>query len=131
MANPFYARKRALKKSRAAEKSGHRAENLAAIFLQLKGYRILARRYKTPVGEIDLIIKRGRAIAFVEVKGRRDRTAAAESIHAQNQSRVVRAAQWWLSKHGQYIEHAVRFDVCLIAWYRWPHHITHAFTASA
>jgi putative endonuclease len=116
---------------RAAERSGHRAELLAGLYLQLKGYRILARRYKTPVGEIDLIIKRGHTIAFVEVKGRRDRSSAAESIHGQNQARVVRAAQWWLSKHGQYIEHAVRFDVCLIAWYRGVHHIAHAFTASA
>ncbi len=113
----------------AAERSGHRAEWLASLYLQLKGYRILARRFKTPVGEIDLIAKRGRTIAFVEVKGRRTRDTAAESIHAQNQARVVRAAQWWLSKHGQYIEHEVRFDVCLIAWYRWPHHIAHAFTA--
>lgn len=116
---------------RAAERSGHRAETLAAIFLQLKGYRILARRYKTPVGELDLVAKRGRTIAFIEVKGRKDRSSAAESIHGQNQARVVRAAQWWLQRHGQYIEHEVRFDVCLIAWYRLPHHIAHAFTAAA
>ena len=115
----------------AAERSGRRAETLAAIFLQLKGYRILARRFKTPVGEIDLIAKRGRTIAFIEVKGRKHRDAAAESIHGQNQARVVRAAQWWLSKHGQYIEHEVRFDVCLIAWYRGIHHIAHAFSAAA
>lgn len=115
----------------AAEKSGHRAETLAAIYLQLKGYRILARRFKTPVGELDLVAKRGRSIVFVEVKGRRDRTTAAQSIHAQNQARVVRAAQWWLQRHGQYIEHEVRFDVCLIAWYRWPHHMKHAFSAAA
>lgn len=116
---------------RAAEKSGHRAEQWAAIWLQLKGYRILARRFKTPVGEIDLIAKRGSTLAFVEVKGRRDRTGAAEAVHGKNQARVVRAAQWWLARHGQYIEHEVRFDVCLIAWYRLPHHIAHAFTATA
>lgn len=115
----------------AAEKSGHRAETLAALYLQLKGYRILTRRFKTPVGELDLVAKRGGTVVFVEVKGRRTRDSAAESIHGQNQARVVRAAQWWLQRHGQYIEHEVRFDVCLIAWYRWPHHITHAFSAAA
>lgn len=115
----------------AAERSGHRAESRAALWLQLKGYRILARRFKTPVGEIDLIVKRGRTIAFVEVKGRAQRGSAAEAVHDKNQARVVRAAQWWLARHGQYIEHDVRFDVCLIAWYRLPHHIAHAFTAHA
>jgi putative endonuclease len=114
-----------------AERSGRRAETRAALWLQLKGYRILARRFKTPVGEIDLIAKRGRIIAFIEVKGRAGRDAAAEAVHGKNQARVVRAAQWWLARHGQYIEHEVRFDVCLIAWYRWPHHIAHAFTAHA
>lgn len=116
---------------RTAEKSGHRAESLAALWLRLKGYRILARRFKTPVGEIDLIARRGRAIAFVEVKARKERSTAAEAVHGRNQARVVRAAQWWLSRHGQYIEHEVRFDVCLIAWYRLPHHIAHAFSATA
>ena len=125
---PFHARKGAPKKLRA-ERSGHRAEALAALWLRFKGYRILATRYKTPVGEIDLIAKRRNTIAFIEVKGRRTRDGAAQSIHGRNQSRVVRAAQWWLQRHGQYIEHEVRFDACLIAWYRWPHHIPHAFTA--
>ena len=115
----------------AAERSGHRAESRAALWLQLKGYRILARRFKTPVGEIDLIVKRRNTIAFVEVKGRTGHDAAAEAVHGKNQARVVRAAQWWLARHGQYIEHEVRFDVCLIALYRWPHHIAHAFTAHA
>ena len=113
-----------------AENAGRRAESFASVFLWLKGYRILARRFKTPVGEIDLIVKRGRTIGFVEVKGRKDHHRAAESVHATNQARVVRAAQWWLQRHGQYIEHEVRFDVCLIAWYRWPHHIPHAFSAT-
>lgn len=125
------SRRTAPTKKLRAERSGHRAETLAALYLQLKGYRILARRFKTPVGEIDLIVKRGKCIAFVEVKGRANRSTAAASIHGQNQARVVRAAQWWLQRHGQYIEHEVRFDVCLIAWYRWPHHIAHAFSAVA
>jgi putative endonuclease len=108
---------------------GHRAETLAALWLRAKGYRILACRYKTPVGEIDLIAKRGRTLVFIEVKGRAARSDAAEAIHPRNQQRVVRAAQWWLQQHSAYTECTIRFDALLIAWYRWPHHIPHAFTA--
>jgi putative endonuclease len=82
------------------------------------------------VGEIDLIARRGKSIAFIEVKGRAGRTQAAEAVHAKNQSRVVRAAQWWLQQHPQFGAAEVRFDVCLIAWYRCPHHIPNAFSAS-
>lgn len=112
------------------ERAGHRAEMLAAWWLQAKGYRVLARRYKTPVGEIDLVVKRGGQLAFVEVKLRRHGRDAAEAVHIHNQQRVVRAAQWWLQHHPEYASSAVRFDVCLLAWYRWPNHIPHAFSAS-
>lgn len=109
---------------------GHRAEQLAQAYLLLKGYRPIARRYKTPVGEIDLICRRGRTVIFVEVKGRTRHADAAHAIHAENQSRVVRAAQWWLAKHPAYADFQLRFDACLMAWYRWPHHIPNAFAAS-
>ena len=108
---------------------GHRAETLAALWLRAKGYRILATRYKTKVGEIDLIARRGRTVIFVEVKGRSEREAAAQAIHTHNQQRVVRAAQWWLQQHPMPANGTIRFDAVLVAWYRWPHHIPHAFTA--
>jgi putative endonuclease len=57
-------------KRQSAERGGRRAESLAAWWLRLKGWRILARRVRTPVGEIDLVARRGRTIAFVEVKAR-------------------------------------------------------------
>ena len=65
---------------RLAERRGRRAETLAAWYLRLKGYRILARRYRTPVGEIDLIVRRGRLVAFVEVKRRPTEAEAAEAV---------------------------------------------------
>jgi putative endonuclease len=109
---------------------GTAAERTAALWLQCFGHRLLARRYKTPVGEIDLIARRGRTLLFVEVKGRRRHAHAREAVHAHNQSRVVRAAQWWLAAHPSFADCTIRFDVVTVAWYRWPHHIKAAFTAA-
>ena len=114
----------------ARERHGRRAEQAAAWWLRCKGYRILAMRYKTPVGEIDIVARRGNTVVFIEVKGRKRRHDAANAIHARNQARVVRAAQWWLQRHPLFEQSQVRFDACLVAWYRFPHHIPHAFTAT-
>lgn len=110
---------------------GLAAEWLALLYLLAKAYRPLATRYKTPVGEIDLIVARGRTLIFVEVKARRTHADAAHAVHITNQSRVVRAAQYFLQRHPRYANHQVRFDVCLIAWYRWPQHLANAFSALA
>jgi len=111
-------------------RNGLRAEALAAWLLRLQGYRILAMRYKTPVGEIDLVAKRGSILAFVEVKARTNHAGAADAIHTKNQQRVVRAAQHYLQSHPHLAHLTIRFDALLVAWYRWPHHIRHAFDAS-
>ena len=111
----------------AHHRRGLHAETLAGLYLQLKAYRILARRYKTPGGEIDLVAKRGKTLAFVEVKARKTFAEAAESIHPRNQQRVVRAAQHYLAEHPEFHSHIIRFDAVLIVWYRWPKHIAHAF----
>lgn len=110
---------------------GLRAEYVAAAWLCLKGYRLLGMRYKTPVGEIDLIMRRGRTLAIIEVKARPTHDAAAAAIHAENQSRVVRAAQYFLVGHSGYADFEVRFDAVLIAWYSWPKHVPHAFSLPA
>jgi putative endonuclease len=115
-------------KHRRSHRSGLVAEWLALLYLMLKGYFPLAMRYKTPVGEIDLIMKRGRRLVFVEVKARADADNAAHAVHAKNQSRVVRAAQHYLASHPRYAQCEVRFDVCLIAWYHWPKHLPNAFS---
>lgn len=112
---------------RKSQRAGILAEYLTLALLLAKGYRPLAHRYKTPVGEIDLVVRRGNLLAFVEVKHRRQRDAAAHAVHARNQSRVLRAAQWFLAAHPQLAAYQVRFDVCLVPWYRLPHHIPQAF----
>lgn len=108
---------------------GLRAEWVAAQYLRLRGWRIIAMRFKTPLGEIDLIAKRGHTIAFIEVKARKSYRGAAEAIHSGNQQRVVRAAQWFVSAHKNYADYYLRFDACLVPWYYWPTFIPHAFGA--
>lgn len=93
---------------------GHRAEWIAATLLWLKGYRILARRFKTPVGEIDIVVRRGRVLAFVEVKQRRTRAEAMESIHAKNQERVMRAAEYYMRACPEYAGLSPRFDAIIL-----------------
>jgi putative endonuclease len=103
------------------------AEYAALCYLTLKGYRLVAQRYKTKLGEIDLIMRRGRTLAFVEVKARATHADAAHAIHSKNQQRVMQAAQQFLSQHPSYHDFQVRFDAVLIAWYKRPHHLVHAF----
>jgi putative endonuclease len=108
--------------------SGHRGEALAAWFLRAKFYRILATRYKTPMGEIDLVAERFGTVVFVEVKARRRASGEAEALAAVNQERIGRAAQYWLAKHPQYTEHDFRFDVVFVAPRSLPRHWVNAFT---
>lgn len=108
-------------------RKGLRAETLAAWYLRCKGYRILALRYKTRVGEIDVVARRGRSIVFAEVKWRADRKSALEAIHGDNQARVRRAAELYLQKHPRYTGYETRFDALVFAPRIWPLHIKNAF----
>ena len=114
---------------RAAESRGRRAETLAAWFLRLKGYRILARRFRTPAGEIDLIARRGRTIAFVEVKRRATLAEAAEAVTARSRARIARAAGLWLARNPAAAELTLRFDAVLLAPRCWPCHLAGVFDA--
>lgn len=114
----------------AAYRGGHRAEALAALFLQLKLYRIIARRHKTPVGEIDLIAEHFGATVFVEVKARRTAAQQAETLEAVNTSRITRAADYWLARNPAKANTDMRFDVIFLAPWRWPRHVINAFDAS-
>ncbi len=114
---------------RAAEVRGRAAEARAAWLMRARGYRVLARRYRTRGGEIDLIVRRGRTIAFVEVKHRATLAAAAESVTAAGRSRIVAAASQWLARNHAGDDVEPRFDVVLSAPWRWPRHLTHAFDA--
>ena len=112
---------------RAAERRGKNAELLCLWQLRLKGYRILARRYKTVVGEIDLIARRGDVIAAVEVKARANLDAAGEAIGRRQRQRVARALTHFLVSHPEFAALAARFDVMLVAPRRWPRHLRDAW----
>lgn len=112
---------------RKAYRDGILAETLAALLYRLKGYRIVARRYRSPVGEIDLVATKGNRLAFVEVKHRRTRDAAAFAVTAKQKRRIVRAAQYWLASHPNYAGHDIAFDVVLAVPWSWPRIIENAF----
>ena len=114
----------------AAFRLGLSAESRAAMLLIAKGHRIAARRWKTPVGEIDIVARRRRDLVFVEVKARDTLDAAAESVTARNQQRIVAAAEFWLSSHPDDVERFIRFDVILVAPGKMPRHIVNAFDAT-
>jgi putative endonuclease len=112
---------------RRAQARGRRAEALAALYLRCKGYRILARSFRTPVGEIDIIASRGRTLAMVEVKYRPAREAAAFAITGTQKRRIERAAGAFLAAHPWLSGHHVRFDALLLSPGRWPDHVTDAW----
>lgn len=113
----------------AAYRRGHRGEALAALWLQLNLYRIRERRYKTPLGEIDLIAQRGRSIVFVEVKQRAANAHEELTFAAVDRDRIIRAAQLWQSRHPDTAGSDFRFDVILLAPGRWPRHLINVFSA--
>ena len=110
-----------------AEGSGRRGEAIAALYLGFKGYRIVARRVKTPVGEIDLIVQRGGVTVFVEVKARSFSHQEADALMAVNRRRIVHAAQMWLMRRPELMATDLRFDVIFLAPFAWPRHIVNAF----
>jgi putative endonuclease len=114
-------------KRRAAYRHGHLAEAAALLMLLAKGYRPLARRYKTPLGEIDLIVKRRRTIAFVEVKARPTHGEALESVGPMSESRIVAAADLWLARHPAAAGLGLRYDMVLVTPWRLPKHLPDAF----
>ncbi len=107
---------------RDAERRGRRAEAIAAWYLRAKFYRILARRYRTPLGEIDLIARRGRTVVFVEVKSRPTGEAGLEAVTAKSRQRIARAAALWLAAHPAAAGLDQRFDVIVAAPGRRPRH---------
>ena len=109
---------------------GLSAESRAAAFLIAKGYRIVARRWKSPVGEIDIVARRRRTLIFVEVKARERLDDAAEAVIGRQQRRIIAAAEAWLAAHPDDINCDMRFDVVLVAPKSMPRHIMAAFDAS-
>ena len=112
---------------RRAHGKGHRGEWLAALALMLKGYRILARRFRTRLGEVDLIAKRGDVIAIVEVKARPSLAEAMEAITPTAQRRIEAAGDLWLARQPDHGRLSVRYDLVAVLPRRWPVHVENVF----
>lgn len=106
-----------------AERRGRRAEALAAWYLRCKGWSVLGRRLRTPVGEVDLIARRGKVLTFVEVKARATRQAAESSLDHKRLHRVAAASEFLLPKYQGDAED-VRIDVIYIVPGQLPQHLT-------
>lgn len=111
-----------------AHRLGHTAEWRAVWRLRLAGYSILARRYKTKLGEIDIVARRGGVLAFVEVKARSDIETAAAALGNFQFGRVARAASLFVARHPRYAAHALRFDAILVTGL-WPRHLVDVWQA--
>ena len=110
----------------AAEKRGRGAESLGCWYMRLKGWRILARRARVPGGEVDIVARRGRILAFVEVKARASDAAAGFALDAYRLRRVVVAAER-LAPRFQRAGDDVRIDALLIVPGRWPRHLANVW----
>ena len=108
-------------------RSGHWGERLASLALMLKGYRIVARRYRTPLGEIDLIARRGSLVAMVEVKVRPTLTLAMEAVSHGAERRIEAAGDVWLSQQKDHARLSIRYDLVAVLPRRWPVHVENIF----
>lgn len=115
------------KRRRHAERRGRFAEFLAALYLMTKGYRIVATRYRTPLGEIDLIARKGSVIAFVEVKARTSENSAVDAVSFQSQNRIRAASDLWLARQKGQANLSQRYDIIAVTPWRLPRHFIDAF----
>jgi len=112
-----------------AQFRGQMAENITVFFLRIKIFSILKKNFKTPVGEIDIIAKRGDLLVFVEVKMRNSKQGMAEALDAVNQRRIIRAAKYYLAGNPQMADKNLRFDVIFLSPFAFPVHLKGAFEA--
>jgi len=113
---------------RGAERRGRRSEIFAIALLMLKGYRIVARRMRTPLGEIDLIARSPTGlVCFIEVKARSETLSAAQSLSDRQKARIGRAAMQYLAQRPKLSRKGVRFDIIAVAPGRWPRHYRDAW----
>lgn len=116
-----------LRDHRRHERRGHRGEWLAALALMLKGYRVVARRYRTRLGEIDLIARRGDLVLIVEVKVRPTLVQAMEAVGRLSEARIEAAADLWLARQPDHARLSLRFDMVAVTPRRWPVHVENIF----
>lgn len=119
-----------LDRRRRAEIFGRLSETMCALFLSIKGYRILARDYRARVGEIDIVARKDRTLAFVEVKAR-VRAESADLITRRQQARIMRAAEAFLASRPHLRDLDVRFDAIFVRPWRIPVHIADAWQADS
>ncbi|MCJ8508020.1 YraN family protein [Rhizobium lemnae] len=115
------------KRRRHAERRGRYSEYLAALYLMAKGYRIVSTRYRTPLGEIDLIARKGSVVAFIEVKARKSENLAVEAVGFQSQKRIRAASDLWLAKQRKASVLSLRYDIVAVRPWRLPRHFVDAF----
>jgi putative endonuclease len=106
---------RRLLRGRRAEASGRDAEEVAAGALLREGWSVLARRARTPAGEIDLVAERDGLLAFIEVKARPSLSEAAFALGPRQRARLVAAAECWVAEHPGHGAAGMRFDVVIVA----------------
>lgn len=116
-----------LDRKRRFERKGRRAEWLAALALLLKGYRIVSLRYKTPVGEIDIVARKGDLIALVEVKARRDLISGVDAVSYPAQRRIEAAGALYISRQHDSARLSWRCDIVVVSPWTWPMHLEDAF----
>lgn len=112
---------------RKSEDAGRAAEIAALWFLRLKGWRLLAHRYKSPVGEVDLVMRRGDVTAFIEVKARGSLDGAVHSVSPRQARRISAAARHFQMQNAGSARQSWRFDIVAVSPYHWPRHIENAF----
>lgn len=116
-----------LDRKRRSERKGRRAEWLAALALMLKGYRIVSLRYRTSVGEVDIVARKGDLIAFVEVKARSDLAAGVDAVSYPAQRRIAAAGELFISRQRDSERLSWRHDVIVVSPWKWPVHLEDAF----
>jgi putative endonuclease len=105
-----------------SERRGRWAEHLAALYLQLKGYRILGRRLRTAGGEIDILARHGDTLVFVEVKRRATLDNARAALHLAQKRRMTAASRQLVPKYARQCT-TTRLDAVLIGPWAWPEHL--------
>lgn len=93
----------------------------------VKGFRIVAKRYRTPLGEVDLIARRGNLVLFVEVKARPTLMEAMDAVAHQSQRRIEAAADLWFTRQPDHARLSLRFDLVAVLPRRWPVHVPNVF----
>jgi putative endonuclease len=111
----------------ARYQKGHRAERMARYFLNCKFYRLLELRYKTKLGEIDLVMAKGNKIIFCEVKARNELADGFDAVSPHSQQRIQRAATYFVQRNPAYQNYDWRFDVVVVRPWRLPYHLKDAW----